>query len=97
MDAAWKTLIDLGAVEGEALTSRLTALGRHVSPVRAKTTASCFAANAPSPPIDVGTPGRSAFGKDAGPRLHLPCPGSGLDYCCHAFKQTTVQWAHGEA
>ena len=31
MDAAWKTLLDLGAVEGEAMTSRLTALGRHVS------------------------------------------------------------------
>ena len=36
MDAAWKTLIDLGAVEGEALTSRLTALGRHASPATAE-------------------------------------------------------------
>jgi ATP-dependent RNA helicase DHX57 len=31
MDAAWKTLMDLGAVDGEAMTSRLTAMGRHVS------------------------------------------------------------------
>lgn len=31
MDAAWTTLIDLGAVEGEEGSSRLTALGRHMS------------------------------------------------------------------
>lgn len=31
LDAAWKTLMDLGAVEGEAMTSRLTALGRHMA------------------------------------------------------------------
>lgn len=31
MDAAWSTLVDLGAVEGEKGTSRLTALGRHMS------------------------------------------------------------------
>lgn len=30
IDAAWKTLQDLGAVEGEDHKSRLTALGRHV-------------------------------------------------------------------
>jgi len=31
MDSAWTTLVDLGAVEGEKGTSRLTALGRHMS------------------------------------------------------------------
>lgn len=31
LDSAWRTLIDLGAVEGEEATSRLTALGRHMS------------------------------------------------------------------
>lgn len=31
MDSAWTTLVDLGAVEGEKTTSRLTALGRHMS------------------------------------------------------------------
>lgn len=31
MDAAWTTLLDLGAVEGEEGSSRLTALGRHMS------------------------------------------------------------------
>lgn len=31
IDAAWQTLQDLGAVEGEDHRSRLTALGRHVS------------------------------------------------------------------
>jgi len=31
MDSAWRTLMDLGAVEGEHATSKLTALGRHVS------------------------------------------------------------------
>jgi len=31
MDSAWTTLVDLGAVEGETGTSRLTALGRHMS------------------------------------------------------------------
>jgi ATP-dependent RNA helicase DHX57 len=31
IDAAWRTLQDLGAVEGEEYSSRLTALGRHVS------------------------------------------------------------------
>lgn len=31
IDAAWKTLLDLGAVESEDHASRLTALGRHVS------------------------------------------------------------------
>jgi ATP-dependent RNA helicase DHX57 len=31
MDSAWNTLVDLGAVEGEKTTSRLTALGRHMS------------------------------------------------------------------
>jgi ATP-dependent RNA helicase DHX57 len=31
IDAAWQTLQDLGAVEGEEYSSRLTALGRHVS------------------------------------------------------------------
>lgn len=30
LNAAWKTLVDLQAVEGEDSTSRLTALGRHV-------------------------------------------------------------------
>lgn len=31
IDAAWRTLLDLGAVESEDYSSRLTALGRHVS------------------------------------------------------------------
>jgi HrpA-like RNA helicase len=31
MESAWTTLVDLGAVEGEKGTSRLTALGRHMS------------------------------------------------------------------
>lgn len=31
INAAWQTLQDLGAVEGEDHKSRLTALGRHVS------------------------------------------------------------------
>lgn len=31
MEAAWRTLVELGAVEGEEMTSRLTALGNHVS------------------------------------------------------------------
>lgn len=31
IDAAWKTLLDLGAVESEDHASKLTALGRHVS------------------------------------------------------------------
>lgn len=31
IDAAWRTLLDLGAVESEDHSSRLTALGRHVS------------------------------------------------------------------
>jgi HrpA-like RNA helicase len=31
MDLAWRTLMDLGIVEGEDQKSRLTALGRHVS------------------------------------------------------------------
>lgn len=31
MEAAWSTLVDLGAVEGERGTSQLTALGRHMS------------------------------------------------------------------
>ena len=31
IEAAWKTLQDLGAVEGDDYTSKLTALGRHVS------------------------------------------------------------------
>ncbi|ORX33843.1 putative ATP-dependent RNA helicase A [Kockovaella imperatae] len=31
MDAAWRILLDLGAVEGEDQTSKLTALGRHMS------------------------------------------------------------------
>lgn len=30
IEAAWKTLQDLGAVEGDDYTSKLTALGRHV-------------------------------------------------------------------
>lgn len=30
IDSAWRTLLDLGAVEGEEMTSHLTALGRHV-------------------------------------------------------------------
>ena len=34
MDAAWRILLDLGAVEGEEQTSKLTALGRHVSTPR---------------------------------------------------------------
>jgi ATP-dependent RNA helicase DHX57 len=34
MDAAWNTLVDLGAVEGEHATSRLTALGKHMSSIR---------------------------------------------------------------
>lgn len=31
IDSAWRTLLDLGAVEGEAMTSHLTALGRHMA------------------------------------------------------------------
>jgi HrpA-like RNA helicase len=31
MDTAWRTLLDLGVVEGADQKSRLTALGRHVS------------------------------------------------------------------
>ena len=31
IDAAWRTLFDLGAVESEDHSSKLTALGRHVS------------------------------------------------------------------
>jgi len=31
IDAAWRTLLDLGAVVSEDHSSRLTALGRHVS------------------------------------------------------------------
>jgi HrpA-like RNA helicase len=31
IDAAWRTLLDLGAVESEDHSSRLTALGRHMS------------------------------------------------------------------
>lgn len=31
MDLAWRTLMDLGIVEGQDQKSRLTALGRHVS------------------------------------------------------------------
>jgi ATP-dependent RNA helicase DHX57 len=34
MAAAWNTLVDLGAVEGEHATSRLTALGKHMSSIR---------------------------------------------------------------
>lgn len=34
MDAAWQTLMDLGCVEGEDATSRLTALGKHMSSIR---------------------------------------------------------------
>lgn len=34
LNAAWKTLVDLQAVEGEDSTSRLTALGRHVRSAR---------------------------------------------------------------
>ena len=33
MDSAWRTLMDLGAVEGEHATSKLTALGRHMSTI----------------------------------------------------------------
>lgn len=35
IDAAWQTLLDLGAVESEKHTARLTAMGRHVSGQRA--------------------------------------------------------------
>lgn len=35
IDAAWQTLLDLGAVESEKHTAKLTAMGRHVSVQRA--------------------------------------------------------------
>ena len=67
IDSAWRTLLDLGAVEGEAMTSHLTALGRHMAalPVDLRLGKVIHAG--------VGECSLLIFVVDARPGLCLPC------------------------
>lgn len=71
LDSAWRTLLDLGAVAGEAMTSRLTALGRHVSKELANPLDTAPGLIFASQSIDVGYSCRSPSWQDVGTWLRL--------------------------